>query len=136
MWWSSNSPFFEGQQYICSLLKRHDPRMRGSVVCEPFERLFDHLGCVGPSPADTPPTIRLPVRFPDPLVSWGTQPSASHTFLTIFALCSQSKTQLLWEVYTSILWATPPELIVHGFCMYHRSHNQDNILLMTLIICF
>ena len=75
---------------VTSSQKRHDPLMHGSLVCAtdcgPFESLLGHLGCVGPSLADTPPTIHLPQ-------------------LTIGAHFAQSKTQLLWEVYTSILWA-------------------------------
>ena len=43
------------------------------------------------------------------------QPSTSHCFPIAALHFAQSKTQLLWEVYTSILWATAPELIVHDF---------------------
>ena len=40
--------------------KTHGPLMHGSLVWGPFESLLGHLGCVGPSLADTPPTIHLP----------------------------------------------------------------------------
>jgi len=71
------------------------------------------------------------------------QPSSSHCFPIAALHFAQSKTQLLWEVYTRILWATAPELIVHDFFAHHRrdtllpgvSHNQDDILPMILIIC-